>query len=84
MGVTREALGRWSPKYSILFHNIFPILQKRRAVVEYEHGDVVETQTILLYLCDMYNNMHITKSFLANSVPAKQYSCYTTLNTLKY
>jgi len=23
-----------------------------------EHGDIIETQTIILYLCDMHNNMH--------------------------
>jgi len=27
-----------------------------------EHGDVIETQTIILHLCNMDNKMHITQS----------------------
>jgi len=40
-----------------------------------EHGDVNETQKIILYLCEMHNNMYITqslypqKAFLENSAP---------------
>jgi len=47
------------------FHNlppIFPILQKDRTTGDCENGDLIETQTIMLYLCDMHNNMHITQS----------------------
>jgi len=39
-----------------------------------EHGEVIDMQAIILYLCDMQNNMHIVQSlspqsFLTNSVP---------------
>jgi len=27
-----------------------------------EHGDVIETETTKLYLCDMHNNMNITQT----------------------
>jgi len=27
-----------------------------------EHGDVIETKEIILYLSDMHNNMHITQN----------------------
>jgi len=53
------------------FHNlppILPILQKGQKFVLRlsEHGDVIETQTIL-YWRDMHNNMHITQSLFPQS-----------------
>jgi len=27
-----------------------------------EHGDIIKTQAIILYLCDMHNNIHMTQS----------------------
>jgi len=73
MGGTQGAIGSWFPKYIIF-------------ICEYD--EVVETQTIMLYLCNMHNvHAYHTKfspqKFLANSVPARGYSWYTTLKTLK-
>jgi len=59
------------------FHNlppILPILHKEVVLQLREHGDVIKTQTIIIYLCDMHNNIHVTQSlspqtFLTNSVP---------------
>jgi len=39
------------------FHN-FPRILLRLS----EHGDVIETETTKLYLCDMHNNMNITQT----------------------
>jgi len=47
------------------FHNLPPILlisHKGRNTVECEDDDVIETQTLFLYLCDMHKNIHITQS----------------------
>jgi len=44
------------------FSPILPILEKGRVVLR--RGDVIETQTIILYLRDMHNNnVHITQSW---------------------
>jgi len=42
----------------------FPFFQfyKKALLRLSEHDDVIETQIIVLYLCDMHNNMHIRKS----------------------
>jgi len=44
-----EGIVPWSPKYFI---------SKGGITIECEHGDVIETQTIILDLRDMHNNMH--------------------------
>jgi len=40
-----------------------------------EHGDVIETQTIMLYLCDMYNSMHITRRLSTPKFSSKLGPC---------
>jgi len=75
MGVGREAHGQWYPKYinSVICLQFCQSYKKVLLRLS-EHGDILEKQTMILYLCDMHNNMHITKRlppkrFLANLVP---------------
>jgi len=49
MGVARGTLGPWSPKYII---SIIYKVYKKVVLRLSEHGDVIETQTIMTYLCD--------------------------------
>jgi len=62
-GVAKGTLGPWSPKYIISIIRLSFWQCYRNVVLRLnEHGDVIETQTIILYLCDMHNNMHIAQS----------------------
>jgi len=60
------------------YHNfppILPILQKFVLQMS-EHGDIIEAQTIILYLC----NMHITQSLSLPKFSSKLGPCYLVTN----
>jgi len=78
MGVARGALGPWSPK-DIVSMICLPFCQFYKEVILClsEHGDIIKAQKIILCLCDLHNNMHITQSlspkiFYQNSVPGHE------------
>ena len=66
MGVAKGALGPCFPKY-IMSTICLPFCQFYKKVILplREHGDVIDTQRILLYLCEMHNNM---QSFVSHKV----------------
>ena len=70
------------------FHNlhpILPILQKGSSLLQLsDHGDVIETQTIILYLCTIIHISHkdySPQNFLANSAPGDSTTCLSESNT---
>ena len=62
-----------------------PILPIKEKVVlsSSEHADVIETETIIFYLCDVHHNMHIIQ-YLSSSKFSSKLSPCSRVETIKY